>query len=278
MKKIFFLVLSVIVFVGNAYAVESDFETHVFGHVSDAKSGEMLPYINVTVIGTTIGTTTDSTGHYILNEVPEDEEFTIEVSALGYTTATKIVKVSAGEPLEVDFAISEQQVSLDAVVVSANRNVTTRREAPSLVSVLDQRLFDVTTAPTVAEGLSFQSGVRVENNCQNCGFNQVRLNGLDGHYSQILIDSRPVFSALAGVYGLEHLPSNMIERIEVVRGGGSAGYGASSIGGTVILSQKSRSITPEPLLIHYHLSAVQVHWIIIRHSMHRLLQIIRRQA
>lgn len=241
MKKIFFLVLSAIVFVGNAYAVESDFETHVFGHVSDAKSGEMLPYINVTVIGTTIGTTTDSTGHYILNEVPEGEEFTIEVSALGYTTATKIVKVSAGEPLEVDFAISEQQVSLDAVVVSANRNVTTRREAPSLVSVLDQRLFDVTTAPTVAEGLSFQSGVRVENNCQNCGFNQVRLNGLDGHYSQILIDSRPVFSALAGVYGLEHLPSNMIERIEVVRGGGSALYGASAIGGTVNI------ITKEPL-------------------------------
>ena len=239
MKRIFTLLLSALCVVGSLTA--SDFETHIFGHVSDAKSGEMLPYINVTIVGTTIGTTTDSTGHYILNDVPEDEEFTVEVSAVGYNTVTKILKVSQGEPQEVDFELTEQQLSLDAVVVSANRNVSTRREAPSLVSVLDHRLFDVTSSPTVAEGLSFQSGVRVENNCQNCGFTQVRLNGLDGHYSQILIDSRPVFSALAGVYGLEHLPANMIERIEVVRGGGSALYGASAIGGTVNI------ITKEPL-------------------------------
>ena len=239
MKKIFSLLLSALCVVGSVYA--SDFETHIFGHVSDAKSGETLPYVTVTVVGTTLGTTTDSTGHYILNDVPEDEEFTVEVSAVGYNTVTKTLKVSQGEPIEVDFELTEQQVSLDAVVVSANRNVTTRREAPSLVSVLDHRLFDVTSSPTVAEGLSFQSGVRVENNCQNCGFTQVRLNGLDGHYSQILIDSRPVFSALAGVYGLEHLPANMIERIEVVRGGGSALYGASAIGGTVNI------ITKEPL-------------------------------
>ena len=239
MKRIFTLLLSALCVVGSLTA--SDFETHIFGHVSDAKSGEMLPYINVTIVGTTIGTTTDSTGHYILNDVPEDEEFTVEVSAVGYNTITKTLKVSQGEPQEIDFEITEQQLSLDAVVVSANRNVSTRREAPSLVSVLDHRLFDVTSSPTVAEGLSFQSGVRVENNCQNCGFTQVRLNGLDGHYSQILIDSRPVFSALAGVYGLEHLPANMIERIEVVRGGGSALYGASAIGGTVNI------ITKEPL-------------------------------
>ena len=239
MKKIISLLLSALCIVGNTYA--SDYETHIFGHVTDAKSKEMLPYINVVVQNTTIGTTTDATGHYILNDVPEETEITIEVSALGYQTVTKTVKVVNGEPLELDFEINEEQVSLDAVVVSANRNVTTRREAPTLVSVLDTRLFDVTTSPTVAEGLNFQSGVRVENNCQNCGFNQVRINGLDGHYSQILIDSRPVFSALAGVYGLEHLPSNMIERIEVVRGGGSALYGASAIGGTVNI------ITKEPL-------------------------------
>mgnify|MGYP002511480436 CR=1 FL=1 len=130
--------------------------------VFDAKTGEMLPHITVTVVGTTIGTSTDTTGHYILNDVPEDTEFTIEVSALGYNTVTRTLKVNNGEPVEIDFALTEQQVSLDAVVVSANRNVTTRREASSLVSVLDQRLFDVTTSPTVAEGLNFQSGVRVE--------------------------------------------------------------------------------------------------------------------
>lgn len=72
--------------------------------------------------------------------------------------------------------------------------------------------------------------MRVEDDCQNCGFTQVRINGLDGHYSQILVDSHPVFSSLTGVYGLEQIPANMIERVEVLRGGGSALYGSSAIG------------------------------------------------
>jgi outer membrane receptor for ferrienterochelin and colicins len=59
------------------------------------------------------------------------------------------------------------------------------------------------------------------------------MNGMEGPYSQILINSRPIFSGLAGVYGLELIPSNMIERVEVVRGGGSALYGSNAIAGTI---------------------------------------------
>ena len=105
---------------------------------------------------------------------------------------------------------------------------------------MDTKLFESTHATCLAQGLSFQPGVRVEDNCQNCGFTQVRINGLDGHYSQILMDSRPIFSALTGMYGLEQIPANMIERVEVVRRGGSALFGASAIGGTINI------ITKEP--------------------------------
>ena len=78
----------------------------------------------------------------------------------------------------------------------------------------------------------------MENNCQNCGFSQVRMNGMEGPYSQILINSRPIFSGLAGVYGLELIPSSMIERVEVIRGGGSALYGSNAIAGTINLILK----------------------------------------
>ena len=105
--------------------------------------------------------------------------------------------------------------------------------APSLVNVLDSKVFETTHATSLADGLNFQPGVRVENNCQNCGFQQVRINGLEGPYTQILVDSRPIFSALTGVYGLEQIPANMIERVEVMRGGGSALFGSSAIAGTI---------------------------------------------
>ena len=129
-------------------------------------------------------------------------------------------------------------VDIDEVVVSANKSVVSRKDAPVVVNVISSRLLEQLNAPDLAKTLSFQSGLRVENNCQNCGFPQVRINGLEGPYSQILINSRPVVSALAGVYGLEQIPAAMVDRIEVVRGGGSALFGANAVGGTINIITK----------------------------------------
>ncbi len=100
------------------------------------------------------------------------------------------------------------------------------------------KLFETVNSTDLAKSLNYQSALRVENNCQNCGFPQVRINGLEGPYSQILINSRPVISALSGVYGLEQIPVNMIDRVEVVRGGGSALFGANAVGGTINIITK----------------------------------------
>ena len=214
-------------------------DANLFGHVVDRDSGEHIPYASVAVVGTAIGTTTDGSGHYFLKNLPEGEHL-LEVRALGYAAARATVSVARGKTVEHNFEVVQSGISMDAVVVSASRSATLRREAPALVSVLDAALFEKSNASCLAQGLSFQPGVRVENDCQNCGFTQVRINGLDGHYSQILVDSHPVFSALTGVYGLEQIPSNMIERVEVLRGGGSALYGSLAIGGTINV------ITKEP--------------------------------
>ena len=215
-------------------------DANIYGHVVQAKDNEHLAYVTVSVRGTTLTTATDATGHYYLKDLPVGKH-TVEAKALGYRTATHEIEISANSSQEVNFTLTEDAIALDEVVLTANRSQTLRREAPALVNVLDSKLFDQTNAMCMAQGLNFQPGVRTENNCQNCGFSQVRINGLDGHYSQILIDSRPIFTSLNGIYGLEQIPSNMIDRIEVVRGGGSALYGASAIGGTINV------ITKEPV-------------------------------
>ena len=225
---------------GHSHAKVNRSDANIVGHVIDAASGQHVPFVNVTLKGTTIGTTTDESGHYFLKNLPEGT-FTMEVATLGYKTEAREVKTKKGKTLEENFTITEDLIALDGVVVSANRNETSRRMAPTLINVIDTRLFETTTSPTLAEGLNFQPGVRVENNCQNCGFQQVRINGLEGPYTQILIDSRPIFSALSGVYGLEQIPANMVERVEVMRGGGSALFGSSAIAGTINI------ITKEPL-------------------------------
>lgn len=243
MKTVYIFLLGAILalFPGYSFAFElKDTDANVIGHVTDKDTKEHLSYVTILVKGTTIGTTTDDTGHYFLKNLPEGT-FTLEVRSVGYRTETRTVNLVKGKTLELNFEIEEDRVALDDVVVSANRNETTRRMAPTLVNVLPMKTFENTNSTCLAQGLNFQPGVRVENNCQNCGYQQVRINGLDGPYTQILIDSRPIFSALAGVYGLEQIPANMIDRVEVMRGGGSALFGSSAIAGTINIITKEPS-------------------------------------
>ena len=238
MKRIFSALVAALCTVLSAGATDTD--AHIYGHVIDRKTGEHLPYIVVLLRGTTIGVTTENTGHYTIRNVPEGD-FVVEVSAIGYKTQTRSIHIAKGRSYEVNFSLEEDFVQIDGVIVSATRSETTRKMSPTLVNVVGMDVYNKTGATTVAQGLSFQPGVRVENNCQNCGFQQVRINGLDGQYTQILIDSRPIFSALAGVYGIEQLPANMVDRVEVMRGGGSALFGSSAIAGTINI------ITKEPV-------------------------------
>ena len=154
-------------------------DANITGHVRNATTQEHLPYISITVKGTTLGTTTDATGHYMLKNLPAGD-LVLEASMLGYKTEEKKVTTQADKLLEVNFDLEEDAVALDEVVVSATRNETSKKEAPIIVNVSSTKLFEGTSSATLAEGMNFQPGLRVENNCGNCGTTQLRINGLEG--------------------------------------------------------------------------------------------------
>ena len=234
-------IIIAILFAINIAAVQAQQKTdaHIVGHVLKKETQVHLPYVSIAIKGTTIGTTTDKSGHYRLNNIPVGTH-TFVASFVGHEPQEIEISIEKGQTIEINFELEEKSVLLNQVVISASRSEVNRREAVSIVNVVTPRIFEKTASVCLSEGLNFQPGLRVEQNCQNCGFPQLRINGLEGPYTQVLIDSRPINSALAGVYGLEHFPVNMIERVEVVRGGGSALFGSSAIGGTVNL------ITKEP--------------------------------
>ena len=228
-------------------------DANLTGHVINKNTGEHIPFFTVSLKGTTLGTATDETGHYFLKNLPVGS-YTIRVNGVGYRSAEKQIVLRQGETRELNFEVEEDIIQLETVVISANKNETNRMEAPVVVHVMTPKLFENTNSVCLAQGLSFQPGLRVETNCQNCGFQQVRINGLDGPYTQLLLDGKALFSSLNGVYGIEQIPAGMIERVEVMRGGGSALYGANAIGGTVNI------ITKEPLnnlfMISHNLIAI----------------------
>lgn len=199
-----------------------------------------LPFATVMHKGKNVAVTCDEDGIYSLN-VPLGKIILIAQSK-GYRSQEIELQIDQNFNQTINFTLLEDVLGLEEIVVSATRNRVERKSAPVVVSSLKPRVLTATQSISVAEGLNFTPGVRVENNCQNCGFTQVRLNGLDGSYTQILLNSRPIFTSLLGVYGLEQIPTTIIERVEVVRSGGSALYGSNAIAGTVNI------ITKDPLL------------------------------
>lgn len=232
MKNIFTLILILISF--NIIAQEPENTSvsqkgTIKGTIKDG-SGP-VPYATIQLKETGFAATADEQGNYVL-ELPVGEYILI-VSAVGLKTAERKIIITANSETVQDITLTDSMLELDQVVVTASRTKQNRKEAPVIVTVTNSAVLQKTQSISLSEGLNFQPGLRMETNCQNCGFSQVRMNGLDGAYSQILLDSRPVFSALNGIYGLDQIPANMIERIEVVRGGGSALYGSNAIAGTI---------------------------------------------
>ena len=212
-------------------------QTTITGVITDGTAP--VPFANIIVEGTTNGVAADENGTFEITL--SLEEATLVFKAVGFKTQRKAIQPEnfKNKPLAVE--LQEDLLGLEEVVVSATRNRISKKEAPVIVKVLSPKLFKATQSISLADGLNYQPGVRVETNCQNCGFTQVRLNGLEGQYTQILVNSRPVFSALNGVYGLEQIPVSIIDRVEVVRSGGSALFGSNAIAGTVNV------ITKEPV-------------------------------
>lgn len=203
----------------------------VAGKVISGSSKEPIPYAKIHLQETNIAVLADETGTFTIPHVPFGH-YTIIVESLGYIKQERKITVLE-TPLIIQFELARDFLAIEQIIVSANRTEQAKRDASVVVSTISPQLFNLAQAPTLADGLNFSPGLRLENNCQNCGFTQVRMNGLDGAYSQILINGRSIFSGLAGVYGLELIPANMIQQVEVVRGGGSSLYGGSAIAGTI---------------------------------------------
>ncbi|TPE45826.1 TonB-dependent receptor [Pontibacter mangrovi] len=201
--------------------------------------GKAIPYATVLLKGTTWGAPTDLEGKYTLEKIPAGK-YELMVTAIGYKRELHPVQVYPDSAVMLPTTLTEANATLNEVVVTGTRTERRRLESPVAVNVLDSRTFNLTQSNTLSEGLCFQPGLRMETDCQTCNYTQLRMNGLGGSYSQILINSRPVFSSLMSLYGLEQIPANMVERVEVVRGGGSILYGSSAIAGTVNI------ITKEP--------------------------------
>lgn len=215
------------------------------GHVLDAESGEPLGGAEVMVEGTSLRVLTSDGGSYVIVGVPAGDH-DLTASMLGYRSVSKEVEVQARATTTVDFELRVSPVEMDAIVVTGTRTPAHVKAAAVRTEVITAETIEEKGARNLYEALQGAPGIRVEQRCACCNYSTVRMQGLESGHTQILIDGQPIFSDLASIYGLQQIPAASIERIEVVKGAGSALYGSSAIAGVINII--TRTPTTEPRL------------------------------
>lgn len=202
--------------------------------------GEPVPFANVLIEGTTIGTSTNENGVFVL-EHPTGK-ITLVISGIGYKTLRKeVTSTNTGLQLE----LTEDVAELEAVVVTGTMKEVTKMNSPIPVEVFAPSFFLKNPSPNIFEALSLVNGVQPQINCNVCNTGDIHINGLEGPYTMILIDGMPIVSSLATVYGLSGIPNSLVKRMEIVKGPASTLYGSEAVGGVINIITKEPGSVPK---------------------------------
>ncbi len=190
-----------------------------------------VPYATVRLVDGQQGTAADESGAFQLS-VNTQRNYLLEVSAIGFKTKQVSIRIPGiADPLII--RLEEDQQALDDIVVTGTMREVGKLQSPIPVEVYGNTLFRKNPTPSIFEGLSLINGVQPQLNCNVCGAGDIRINGLDGPYTMVLIDGMPIVSSLSTVYGLSGIPNSLVKRIEVVKGPASTLYGSEAVGGVI---------------------------------------------
>lgn len=209
------------------------------GYIFDKATNKPLVNAYIDLLGESNSAVTDENGFFEIH-FNNQGKYVIEISMIGYQPQLIPFDAKQISSIPESFFMEKASLEMDEIIVTSGRTPMKKKESPVVVSTLSSKMFESISATDLSQGLNFNSGLRVETSCQNCGFPQLKINGLEGSYTQMMIDSRPIMGALSSIYGLEQIPLNMIERVEIIKGGGSTLYGSNAIAGVVNI------ITKEP--------------------------------
>lgn len=208
------------------------------------ENGQSLPYVNMFLKGTEIGSATDANGFYRLTDL-EPGEYILLASSIGYVPYRTTILIGRGETKTLNIEMEASAESLNETVVTGTLKAVSRLESPVPVEVYKPSFLKKNPTPSIFDALQNVNGVRPQINCNVCNTGDIHINGLEGPYTLVLIDGMPIVSGLGTVYGLSGIPNSLIEQIEIVKGPASTLYGSEAVGGLINIITKHAPNAPE---------------------------------
>ena len=244
MKNLFIILFYILIF---SYPLKT-LSQNIEGKVLDDKLG--LELVDVYLKGTTYSSKSDSLGNFSLKNIPVGTYF-LETSIVGYNRFSKKIKIDSKQNLNIEINLSENKKILKELVVSGTLKQVNRMESLVPVEVYNSSFLQKNPSSCLFDALQNVNGIRPQVNCNICNTGDIRINGLPGPYTMVLIDGMPIVSSLSTVYGLSGIPNAMIEKIEVVKGPASSIYGSEAIGGLINIITKKNNSSPQFSLDSY---------------------------
>lgn len=204
--------------------------------IKDSKTALLLSGASVSVKNTGIGNTTDSNGTVILTGIPAGKQILV-FSFTGYQTLSREISFPLDQPdiiiIELEAAADEE---MEEVIVQSTRTSRTIANTPTRVETIDGEELDEKNnmrPANVSMLLHESTGLLVQQTSATSGNASIRVQGLDGKYTQLLKDGYPNYGNFASGLSILEIPPLDLKQVEVIKGPASTLYGGGAIAGVV---------------------------------------------
>ena len=200
------------------------------GKVTDEKTSDPLPFVNIGVKGQTTGTFSDSNGSYRL-ELPPGQ-YDLIISSVGYEKMEKHLHLDGKKTINLDINLVNISQELNTVVVSASKYAQKIQESISSIEVLKAKTIEIGNLPSADKLVDKMPGITIVNNEPQIRAGSGFSSGL-GSRVMVMVDEIPLLRGDAGRPDWNLLPIDDIDQIELVKGASSVVFGSSAINGAV---------------------------------------------
>lgn len=221
--------------------------------VKDIESNETLIGSTIFIKGTNRGGRTDIRGESVIQNIPNGK-FIVSVSYVGYQKLDTLITFPNSNILEIFLTQSENET--EEIVVEGTRSNKSIADNPTRVEVLTEEIDEASTMDPskIAHLITHSTGIQVQQTSATSNTANVRIQGLDGRYAQILKDGFPLYGGFSGSLSIMQIPPLDLRQVEYIKGGASTLYGGGAISGLINLLSKEPE--KEETLIHLNTSQI----------------------
>lgn len=190
-----------------------------------------------------LGSYTKNDGTFIIKAIPKGSHI-LTVRAIGFFEKEIPIQIQSSDTLLLTILLKESMLQLDEMVVTGTMKEMSIKDSPVKVNLISQSFLSKTGSNNIMDAIQYVNGLYNQVDCAVCGTNNIRINGMEGPYTSVLIDGMPVMGALASVYGLNGISPSIIRNLEVIKGPNSTLYGSQAMGGVINIITENPSVAP----------------------------------